>query len=88
MLCYHTWGGEMMSYPFHIYPPWLTRFFTYLVPAIFLLYYPALYILRKPDPFGMPWFAPYLAPVVGLGMLALGNAFWRFGLRHYQSTGT
>jgi ABC-2 type transport system permease protein len=84
-----TYGGtEMMSYPMNIYPDWLRRFFTFIIPAIFLLYYPALYILDKPDPLGYPAFAPFLAPLVGFGMLAAGLAFWRYGLRHYQSTGT
>ncbi len=78
----------MMSYPFHIYPQWLTRFFTYLVPAIFLLYYPALYILRKPDPFQRPGWVSFISPLVGLGVLLPGGLFWRFCLRHYQSTGT
>ncbi len=84
-----TYGGsEMMSYPMHIYPDWLRRTFTYIVPAIFLNYYPALYFLNKPDPFGWPRIASFLAPIVGLGVLALALAFWRFGIRHYQSTGT
>jgi ABC-2 type transport system permease protein len=84
-----TYGGtEMMSYPMHIFPDWLRNFFTYIIPAIFLNYYPALYFLDKPDPLGMPAFAPFLAPLVGGGFLALGLVFWRFGLSHYQSTGT
>lgn len=84
-----TYGGqELNSFPYEIYNRYLVYIFTYLIPGIFINYYPVLTVLGKPDPFGMPWFAPYLAPVVGLGMLALGNAFWRFGLRHYQSTGT
>ena len=84
-----TYGGtEMMAYPMHIYQDWMRRFFTYIVPAIFLNYYPTLYFLEKPDPFGMPPFVPFLAPVVGLGMLALALVFWRFGMRHYTSTGT
>ena len=84
-----TYGGtEMMSYPMHIYDQWLRRFFTYILPAIFLNYYPALYFLDKPDPFNMPWFAPFLSPLAGLGILGLALAFWNFGLRYYQSTGT
>ncbi|MBN1147322.1 MAG: ABC-2 family transporter protein [Anaerolineales bacterium] len=84
-----TYGGsEMMSYPMHIYPDWMLRFFTYIVPAIFLNYYPGLYFLDKPDPLGLPPWAPFLAPLAGLGMLCAGLAFWRFGVRHYQSTGT
>ncbi len=84
-----TYGGsEMISYPMHIYQNWMRRFFTYIVPAIFLNYYPALFFLDKPDPFGLPPFAPFLSPVAGVGVLAVGLAFWRFGIRHYQSTGT
>jgi len=83
-----TYGGtEMMSYPMHIFPNWLRSFFTYIIPGIFLNYYPALFFLDKPDPLGLPAFAPFLAPLVGGGFLVLGLAFWRFGLAHYQSTG-
>lgn len=84
-----TYGGsEMMAYPMHIYPDWMRRFFTYIVPAIFLNYYPALYILDKPDPLGLTPIAPFLAPLAGFGVLLAALAFWRFGLQHYQSTGT
>lgn len=84
-----TYGGsEMMSYPMSIYQEWLRRFFTFVVPAIFLNYYPALYFLDKPDPLGLPAVAPFLAPVVGVGVLTLALLFWRYGIRHYQSTGT
>ena len=84
-----TYGGSyVISYPMHIYQNWLRGFFTYLVPAIFLNYYPALYFLGRPDPLGYPGFAPFLAPVVGAGMLLLGRAAWRWGIRHYQSTGS
>jgi ABC-2 type transport system permease protein len=58
------------------------------VPAIFLNYYPALYFLDKADPLGMPTMLRFVSPIVGLGILALALAFWRFGIRHYQSTGT
>jgi len=84
-----TYGGtEMMAYPMHIYAKWMRRFFIYVVPAIFLNYYPALYFLDKPDPLHMPPFAPFLSPVVGLGTLAAALGFWHFGIRHYASTGT
>lgn len=81
-------GGEMMSYPMHIYQDWMRYFFTFIVPAIFLNYYPALFFLDKPDPFNLPPFAPFLAPFAGLGLLAAALMFWQFGLKHYQSTGS
>ncbi len=84
-----TYGGtEMMSYPMSIYQDWLRNFFTYILPAIFLNFYPALYLLGKPDPFHFPACAPFLAPLAGFGVLGLALAFWSFGIRHYQSTGT
>jgi ABC-2 type transport system permease protein len=84
-----TYGGsEMMSYPMHIYPAWLRQFFTFILPAIFLNYYPALYFLNKPDPLGLPAFAPFVAPLAVAAVLAAALLFWNYGLRHYQSTGT
>ncbi len=84
-----TYGGtEMMSYPIHIYPDWLIAFFTLIVPGIFMNYYPALYFLGKPDPFGLPEAAHYIALLVGVFVFAISLLFWRFGLKHYQSTGT
>lgn len=84
-----TYGGsEMISYPMHIYPDSLRRFFTFILPAIFLNYYPALFILEKPDPFNMPSFAAWLAPFSGLIILLAALRFWHYGISHYQSTGT
>ena len=84
-----TYGGvEMMSYPMSIYDKWMRRLFTFIIPGIFMNYYPAIYILGKPDPLGMPWFAPLLSPIVGGMMMVLALAFWQSGIRHYQSTGT
>ena len=84
-----TYGGsEMMAYPMHIYPDWMRRFFTFIIPAIFLNYAPALYFLDKSDPLGLPPFAAFLAPVAGAATLLAATLFWNYGLRHYQSTGT
>lgn len=84
-----TYGGSfLISYPMHIYPQGLRRFFTFVIPAIFLNYYPALYILDKEDPFNMPTIMHFVAPLVGISLFLLALWFWRFGMRHYQSTGT
>ena len=84
-----TYGGtELVSYPMHIYPNSLRKFFTYILPAIFLNYYPALYILDKPDPYNFPGFSHWLAPFAGLLILFIALRFWRYGITHYQSTGT
>lgn len=84
-----TYGGRaMIQYPMSIYQDWLRKVFTFVVPAIFLNYYPVLYLLDKPDPFGMPTWIHWLSPVVGFGVFLLAVLFWRYGIRHYQSTGT
>jgi len=84
-----TYGGaEVMSYPSPIYTGWLRGFFTYIIPFVFMNYYPALFFLDRPDPLGFPVFAPLLAPLVAAAMLWLAMRFWNFGLSHYQSTGT
>ena len=84
-----TYGGSyLISYPMSIYQAWLRRIFTFVIPAIFLNYYPALYFLNKPDPLGFPTFAPFVAPLAGGAVFAAALAFWRFGLEHYHSTGS
>ena len=84
-----TYGGSYsMSHPMSVYQNWLRHFFTFVIPAIFLNYYPVLMILEKPDPFNMPSFAPFLSPAVGSGFITIALLFWRFGIQHYQSTGT
>ncbi len=84
-----TYGGQFMtSYPMHIYQQWMRAIFTFVIPMAFINYYPALLLLSKPDPFGLPRWIPLLSPVVAA--LAFGGAvaFWRFGVRHYQSSGS
>jgi ABC-2 type transport system permease protein len=84
-----TYGGnEMVSYPMNIYPAWIRRIFTFAIPFIFLNYYPALYFLDKPDPLGFPAFASFISPFAAIAMLVGSLVFWRFGLTHYQSTGS
>jgi len=84
-----TYGGSyLIAHPMHIYGDWLRRLFTYLVPAIFLNYAPALYFLDKPDPLGLPMFTSFLAPVAGGLVFLAALAFWGYGVRHYQSTGS
>ncbi len=84
-----TYGGtELMSYPMQIYPFWIQRFFTVVIPLIFLNFYPSLYFLEKPDPLHFPPFAPFMAPFVAVPFFGLALWFWRVGVNHYQSAGT
>lgn len=84
-----TYGGsEMARYPMHIFAPWLRRVFVYLVPLAFVNYYPALVLLGKPDPLGLPPAAPYLAVPLCAAVFGASLLAWRAGVRHYVSTGS
>ncbi len=84
-----TYGGnEMITYPMTIYPTWLRRIFTYVIPFMLINFYPALFFLDKPDPFHMPAWMPFLAPLASALMFVVALLFWRFGIRHYHSTGS
>lgn len=81
-------GTEMASFPLEIYADWFRKFFIFIVPLAFVSYFPGLYLMGKPDPLGFPtWFA-FLTPLVCFAVLGLAVAFWHYGVRHYQSTGS
>ncbi len=84
-----TYGGQFMtSYPMHIYEAWMRSLFTFVIPMAFINYYPALYLLGKPDPAGLPAWLPFIAPLVALLVFAVAIRVWRVGVQHYQSTGS
>lgn len=84
-----TYGGsEIMSYPMHIFPRPIRLIFTFLVPAIFMSYFPAVYILDKSDPLNAPRIVSFLAPLIAILMLWLALQFWHYGIKNYQSTGS
>ena len=84
-----TYGGEeLVSYPLPIYADGLRRFFTFVVPLAFVTYLPALYILDRPDPLGLPYALRFCSPLVAVLFLLVARGAWEFGVRHYQSTGS
>ena len=84
-----TYGGsEVMSYPMHIFPRAIRLLFTFVVPAMFLSYFPMTYILNKPNALDAPAFVPFLAPLIAAGLFWLSLRFWYFGIKNYQSTGS
>jgi ABC-2 type transport system permease protein len=83
-----TYGGNFLAqYPIDIFSSWLRRFLAYIVPLAFVCYFPALYILDKPDPLGLPRWLQFSSPLVALLGLLVAGCAWRFAVRHYRSAG-
>jgi ABC-2 type transport system permease protein len=84
-----TYGGELITeYPFAIFDRPLALTLTFAIPLAFVTWQPSLYVLGKADPFGLPGFLRFAAPVVALVMSLLAAAAWRTAVRHYRSTGS
>ena len=84
-----TYGGvNAAQFPLTIYREWFRRLFTFVVPLACVTYFPALAILGREDPLGSSRAFQYLAPLVGLAFLVMALQVWRFGVRHYHSTGS
>lgn len=84
-----TYGGEaLVSYPMPIYAEGIRWFFTYIVPLAFVSYLPAIYILERSDPLGLPPILQLCSPLVAALFLVAARQCWAFGVRHYQGTGS
>ncbi len=84
-----TYGGrEMLSYPLTIYNSGLQRFFLFVIPLAFCSYIPVCYLLGRGLPFGLPGGLAFASPLVALVFALASGAIWRFGVNHYQSTGS
>jgi len=79
--------SALMYYPVHIYSRALAFAITFVFPYAFIAYYPTLHFFQL-DVERFPRFFAYLTPLVALVSTVIAVAFWSFGLRHYQSTGT
>jgi ABC-2 type transport system permease protein len=83
-----TYGGTFLAqYPIDIYSAWLRRFLAYIVPLAFVCYFPALFILDKPDPLGLPRALELASPAVAAVAAVVAGGVWRFAVRRYRSAG-
>jgi len=83
-----TYGGTSMAqYPFDIYSTWLRRLLGFVIPLAFVCYFPALYVLGKADPLGLPRFLEFCSPAVAAASAIVAGLAWRFAVRHYRSAG-
>lgn len=79
-----TYGmREFGKYPFSVYGNAVLRMLTFVVPLALIQYYPLLYLMDKED---STWYPA--APLLALLFLIPSCLFYRFGLKHYQSSGS
>jgi ABC-2 type transport system permease protein len=84
-----TYGGTTLAqYPLHVFDVWLRRLFLFVVPIGFVIFEPALYLLDRPDPLGLPPVCRFLAPVFAVAFAFAAGGLWRLGVAHYRSTGS
>ncbi|MET9696064.1 ABC transporter permease [Streptomyces sp. NPDC006529] len=84
-----TYGGNtMLQYPPGIFGKELLRGVTFVVPLAFVNWLPALHVLGRPDPLGLPGWVAYASPLVAGLVLVPASWAWRAGLRSYRSTGS
>jgi ABC-2 type transport system permease protein len=81
-------GGYLTQYPLSIFGRDVLRGLTFGVPLAFVNWEPALYVLDRPDPLGLPVFFRFASPLVALVLSVLAALAWRTGLRRYRSTGS
>ncbi|MFJ8018322.1 ABC transporter permease [Streptomyces sp. NPDC096339] len=84
-----TYGGNtMLQYPPTVFAKDLLRAVTFIVPLSFVNWLPALYVLGRPDPLGLPGWVAYLSPLVAFVVFLPASLAWRAGVRSYRSTGS
>lgn len=84
-----TYGGvEAAQYPLDLYARWFRNFLTFVVPLACVSYFPVAAVLGRADRTGMTGELLRLTPAFGFAFLGVALWVWRFGVRHYTSTGS
>ncbi|MFJ6796502.1 ABC transporter permease [Streptomyces sp. NPDC091268] len=84
-----TYGGcTMLQYPPTVFATDLLRGVTFIVPLAFVNWLPALHVLGRPDPLGLPGWLAYTSPLVAFAVFLPASLAWRAGVRSYRSTGS
>ena len=76
-------GREHGRLPFSVYGDGVLKFLTYVIPLALVQYYPLLYLTGRTD--NMLY---ALTPVLALLFLLPCYGCFRFGMRHFKSTGS
>lgn len=84
-----TYGGTtLLQYPPSVFARDLVRGVTFVVPLAFVNWLPALRVLGRDDPLGLPGWVDFASPLVALVCWVSAGLVWRVGLRGYRSTGS
>jgi ABC-2 type transport system permease protein len=84
-----TYGGrDFTAYPTTVYSGWFRALFAYGLGFGFVAYQPAVALLGRTDPLGLPAWAGFAAPLVALLAAGAAATAWRIGIRRYRSTGS
>ena len=75
---------QVAKVPLSLLPDWLRRTFTYVMPMFLFCYFPSASICRWDEPYALG----FLALPAGVAVLGFSSLLWKFGVRHYKSTGS
>jgi ABC-2 type transport system permease protein len=78
-------GREMSQYPLSIYKEWVRQFFTFVIPFGTVNYLPLMFILGKNNATSIDYM---FIPLAGVLFIIPCLFVWRFGVKHYKSTGS
>jgi ABC-2 type transport system permease protein len=81
-------GNFLTQYPLAIYGRTAVRVLVCVVPLAFVNWLPALHVLDRTDPFGLPTVLRFASPAVAVVSAVVAGLAWRAGVRHYRSTGS
>jgi ABC-2 type transport system permease protein len=83
-----TYGSSYLAqWPTNVLSAVLARLFTFVVPAAFAGWLPALAILGRTDLSGLPGWLPWASPLAALVAATASGLLWRSGIRHYVGAG-
>ena len=75
-----TYGGNaMLQYPPTVFAKELVRGVTFVVPLAFVNWLPALWLLGRPYPLGLPGWVDFASPLVAALLCAAAGLAWRAG---------
>ncbi|MFI8514635.1 ABC transporter permease [Streptomyces sp. NPDC085460] len=84
-----TYGGNtLLQYPPTVFAQDLVKGVVFVIPLAFVNWLPALYVLGRPAPAGVPSWTAFAAPLVALACCGVAGLAWRAGIRSYRSTGS